>query len=69
MRVRDEFFNRGYFKIGDGVSTRFWEDTWLGNTPLQSQYPSFYNIAQRKNVSTNDLLSSTPLNMSFSDEH
>ena len=48
MRVKDEFFNRGFFKIGDGALTRFWEDTWLGDTPLKSQYPSLYNIVQRK---------------------
>ena len=48
------------FKIGDGCSTRFWEDTWLGDTPLKSQYPSLYNIVQQKNVSVNNVLSISP---------
>ena len=56
----------GFFLIGDGVSTRSWGNTWLGNASLQFQYPSSYNIAQQKNVSLHDVLSSAPpLNMSF----
>ena len=65
MRVKDEFFNRGFFKIGDGALTRFWEDTWLGDTPLKSQYPSLYNIVQRKNVYVSNVLSRSPLNITF----
>jgi hypothetical protein len=29
MRVKNDFFNRGSFKVGDGTSVRFWEDIWL----------------------------------------
>jgi hypothetical protein len=50
MRVKSNFFKRGKFKIGDGSRTRFWEDVWLGDVPLAQQYPSLYNIVQRKNV-------------------
>ena len=31
MEVKDEFFERGSFKIGNGEKTRFWEDKWLGD--------------------------------------
>ena len=34
MRVKEEFFTRGSFNVENGLNTRFWEDTWLGNTPL-----------------------------------
>jgi hypothetical protein len=34
--------------VGDGETIRFWEDTWLGESPLAIQYPSLYNIVQRK---------------------
>jgi hypothetical protein len=50
MRVKNEFFNRGSFKVGDGTSVRFLEDIWLGDSSLANQYPSLYNIVQRKNV-------------------
>jgi hypothetical protein len=48
MKVKEEFFERGKFKISNRVETRFWEDTWLGNSLLAHQYPSLYNIVQRK---------------------
>jgi hypothetical protein len=28
--------------IQEVVSTRFWEDSWLGDGPLASQYPNLY---------------------------
>jgi hypothetical protein len=34
MGVKDDFFSRGYFKVGNGKKTRFWEDVWLGEQPL-----------------------------------
>ena len=34
MRVKEEFFSRGSFFIGNGQNTRFWEDKWLGDAPL-----------------------------------
>jgi hypothetical protein len=34
MKVKEEFFSRGSFKLGDGMNTRFWKDTWLGDKPL-----------------------------------
>jgi hypothetical protein len=65
MMVKDDFFSRGYFKVGDGSSVRFWEDVWLGDTPLAQQYPSLFNLAQRKNVLVADVLRHVPLNISF----
>ena len=46
------------------MSTRFWEDTWLGDTPLAKQYAMF-SIVQRKQVSVANILSGTTLNMAF----
>jgi hypothetical protein len=34
MGVKEDFFSRGFFKIGNGQRTRFWEDVWLGELPL-----------------------------------
>jgi hypothetical protein len=33
MHVKDDFFKRGYLKIGDGTTVRFWEDVWMGMCP------------------------------------
>jgi hypothetical protein len=59
------FLAEGNFKIGNRVDTRFWEDTWLGNSPLATQYPSLYNIVQRKQVSVAHVMSQVPLNIGF----
>jgi len=65
MRVKDDFFKRGSFNIGDGLQTRFWEDIWLGDVPLAQQYPSLYNIVQRKDVTVASALSHLPLSIGF----
>jgi hypothetical protein len=65
MRVKDDFFSKGRFVTGDGSTVRFWEDVWLGDTPLSQQYSSLYNIVQNKNVMVADVLAQTPLNIGF----
>jgi hypothetical protein len=65
LRVRDDFFSRGHFVLGNGRMIRFWEDTWLGDAPLASQYPSLFCIVQRKNVLVADVMFSMPLNIAF----
>jgi hypothetical protein len=47
------------------MKTRFWEDTWLGDTPLATQYLNLFNIARTKNVLVADVLSNVPLNIRF----
>jgi hypothetical protein len=65
MRIKEDFFSRGVFRVGNGANTHFWEDSWLGETPLATQYQSLYNIVQRKQVSVADVLSRAPLNIEF----
>jgi hypothetical protein len=65
MRTKAAFFHRTKFIIGNGNSTRFWEDTWLGETPLATQYPSLYNIVQHKEAYVATMLQSNPLNIQF----
>jgi hypothetical protein len=65
MNVKEDFFGRGKFVVGNGQNTRFWEDAWLGEKPLASQYPELYNIVNRKQVLVSDVLSHVPLNISF----
>ena len=65
MRTKFAFFNRVTFKVGNGQRTRFWEDTWLGGTPLALQYPVLYHIAQWKEVSVASVLQPIPLNIQF----
>jgi hypothetical protein len=48
--------------LKDGTQTRFWEDTWMGNQPLKSKYPSLF---RRKQDTVATILSSVPLTISF----
>jgi hypothetical protein len=32
-KVKDVFFNRGFFHVGDGEQMRAWQVMWLGNSP------------------------------------
>ena len=66
MRVKDDFFSRGSLVVGNGETTRFWEDIWLGNSPLMNQYPLLYNIVQHQNASVHDVMhNAPPLNIGF----
>jgi hypothetical protein len=65
MRVKKEFFERGAFILGDGANIRFWEDKWLGDRPLATQYPSLYNIVQHKNQIVAHTFASAPINIEF----
>src|SRR5699024_9879163 len=65
MGVKNGFFNRGSFCVGDGTGTQFWEDTWLGDTSLENQYPTLYSTVRTKEVLVADVLSQNPLNIRF----
>jgi hypothetical protein len=39
--------------------------TWLGDTPLATQYPSLYNTARTKHGLVGEVLSNVPLNIRF----
>jgi hypothetical protein len=64
-RVKSEFFFKGFFEVGDGLTLRFWEDIWLGDTSLAHQYPFSYNIVQLKNVLVAQVLALVLLNIGF----
>ena len=65
MRIKATFFNRTRFIVGNGIDTRFWEDMWLGDAPLATQYPSLYRIVQRREALVATVLQSIPLNIQF----
>ena len=65
MNMKNEFLKRGSFVIGNGQATRFWEDTWLGDTPLASQYSLLYNVVRRIHVLVANLLANPSLQIEF----
>ena len=65
MGVNDNFLSLGRFLLKDGSQIRFWEDIWLGNRTLKSQFPSLFNIVRRRHATVAEVFSTTPLNISF----
>jgi len=55
--------------IKDRSQARFWEDIWLGNTPLREQYPQIYNIARGNQDTVEAVLSASPPNVSWWRDH
>lgn len=51
LHSKDKFIALCKFRIGNGRSTRFWEDWWLGSRPLKLQFPILYDICFNKNIS------------------
>ena len=65
MKVKEGFFKRGKFVVGNVEATRFWEDTWLGEVSLASQYPMLYNVIRQKNVLVADVLANSSVHVEF----
>jgi hypothetical protein len=56
----------GYrWQVGDGVSIRFWEDVWLGNTSLAIQYWELYCIVNEQNKTIAELWDGNDLRCTF----
>jgi hypothetical protein len=50
MTLIDLYRNLTTVKIGDGKSTCFWLDSWLGNKPISVQFPALFSHVQSPNV-------------------
>ena len=65
MGVKASFFSKGKFIVGNGHDTRFWEDAWLGEVPLATQYPTLYSVVRHKNVLVADALANSTVHIEF----
>ena len=53
----DRFLQFVSYKVGDGLSIKFWTDRWCGETSLKVRFPDLYRIARHKDASVRDLMS------------
>lgn len=42
-------------KIGNGLQTLFWLDSWLGPSPLKQMFPRLFTITTHQQASVNSL--------------
>ncbi|GKB92522.1 RNA-directed DNA polymerase, eukaryota, reverse transcriptase zinc-binding domain protein, partial [Tanacetum coccineum] len=52
-------------KLGNGVNTSFWEDTWRGDVTFKTLYPRLYILETIKDVTVASKLSYSSLDSSF----
>ncbi|GKE04578.1 RNA-directed DNA polymerase, eukaryota, partial [Tanacetum coccineum] len=52
-------------KVGDGESSLFWDDTWLGEDTLKMKYPRLYALELYKDISMADKMRHPNLYLSF----
>nr|GEV02404.1 RNA-directed DNA polymerase, eukaryota, reverse transcriptase zinc-binding domain protein [Tanacetum cinerariifolium] len=41
-------------RVNNGISTKFWYDTWVNNSPLRQQYPCLFRLAANKDCTVRD---------------
>lgn len=46
--VQEAFYNRCRWMVGDGGTTRFWEDKWCGNESFEQRFPGLFRLSQLK---------------------
>jgi hypothetical protein len=61
MKVKNEFYKWGSFRLKNDCQIGFWKDTWLNNRLLYEQYPSSYNNVRRKQDIVAEVMRSIPL--------
>jgi hypothetical protein len=49
MTLIDMYRSLTFVRVGNGKSTCFWLDSWLGNKPLSIQYPTLFSHVQSPN--------------------
>ncbi|GJY58836.1 RNA-directed DNA polymerase, eukaryota [Tanacetum coccineum] len=52
-------------KVGNGVHTSFWEDSWIKDIPLSQSYPRLYALENRKHITVAEKISEATLIASF----
>ncbi|CAJ2637211.1 unnamed protein product [Trifolium pratense] len=52
----NNWFSQGVIKkLGNGVCTRFWWDTWIGEVPLNVRFPRLFSITTQKDALVADV--------------
>lgn len=51
--------------IGNGLSTAFWFDLWIGETTLAERFPSLFSHSLRPNISVAAAITSLPSLVTF----
>jgi hypothetical protein len=65
MKAKDDFLNRGTFKMQNMDQVLFWKGMWLRNKPLSEVYPTLFNIVRRIDDIVSNVFGVVPPNVCF----
>jgi hypothetical protein len=65
MATKKFFFRYVTFSLKVGSQIRFWEDSWLGNSPLSEQYPALYSIVRHMSDPIALVMATSPPDVTF----
>ncbi|WMV47891.1 hypothetical protein MTR67_041276 [Solanum verrucosum] len=60
-----KMWGNSVIKVGNGRKTMFWNDIWVGQTPLRQQFPDIYNLNQQKLATISEVKNAQGWNLSF----
>jgi hypothetical protein len=43
-------------RLGNGMTTRFWRDVWIGGEPLRLKFPRLFSLSSQKDICVGELL-------------
>jgi hypothetical protein len=55
LKIKPIYLQGRSIKIGNGANIRFWEDSWLTDSPLCSLIPVLYALSEQKGISVADV--------------
>lgn len=64
-KVKHLFKWGAQYKVKNGRSVSFWEDSWLNDIPLILQYPSLYTFCRDKEATVHDCFDGENWNINF----
>ena len=62
---KEHFYKYVRKNIGDGLNTRFWEDLWIGDTPLKLKFARLYSLTFRAGFAVAKVLKDDWVNVRF----
>ncbi|WMV20542.1 hypothetical protein MTR67_013927 [Solanum verrucosum] len=60
-----KMWGNSMIKVGNSRKTMFWNDIWVGQTPLRQQFPDIYNLNQQKIATISEVKNAQGWNLSF----
>lgn len=65
LNIRGWMMLGAEWSIGNGLSVKFWKDTWFGNCPLMTLFPAIYRVCNQQEILVSQVGQGGPGCLSF----